>query len=133
MEGVLDEVSARTTRLITGKGKRVHAPNRYVMEGAITSLTRVGRRMTTFLVGAAYRIDLDGARKVIVEAIASAPGVSAEPMPEAFVEEFGDSTINIACRFWHAPTIHAQWAARDEAMRSVKRAFDAAGATIAFP
>ncbi len=131
--GRIDEVSARTVRVISVDGRRVHFPNRAVLEGAIVNLTTEGARMTTFIAGVDYATDLDQAREVIAAAMADAPGVLAEPPPEAFVEEFADSTINIACRFWHAPEIQAEWASRDEAMRSVKRALDASGITIAFP
>jgi small conductance mechanosensitive channel len=89
--------------------------------------------LTTFIVGAAYDTQLELAREVIVTAMNSADAVLSDPPPEAFVNEFSDSTINIACRFWHAPQIQAEWAARDEAMRAVKRALDANGITIAFP
>lgn len=133
VEGRIDEVSARTVRIITVDGRRVHFPNRKVLEGAITNLTAEGQRLTTFTVGAAYDTDLDRAREVIVAAMESASTVLSSPAPEAFVQEFGDSTINIACRFWHAPEIQAEWVARDEAMRAVKRALDANGLTIAFP
>jgi small conductance mechanosensitive channel len=133
VEGQIDEVSARTVRIITIDGMRVHFPNRKVLEGAITNLTTEGQRLTTFTVGAAYDTDLDRAREVIVTAMESASTVLSSPAPEAFVQEFGDSTINIACRFWHAPEIQAEWVARDEAMRAVKRALDASGITIAFP
>jgi small conductance mechanosensitive channel len=133
VEGQIDEVSARTVRIITIDGMRVHFPNRKVLEGAITNLTTEGQRLTTFTVGAAYDTDLDLAREVIVTAMESASTVLSSPAPEAFVQEFGDSTINIACRFWHAPEIQAEWVARDEAMRAVKRALDASGITIAFP
>lgn len=133
VEGRIDEVSARTVRIITVDGRRVHFPNRKVLEGAITNLTAEGQRLTTFTVGAAYDTDLDRAREVIVAAMESASTVLSSPAPEAFVQEFGDSTINIACRFWHAPEIQAEWVARDEAMRAVKRALDANGMTIAFP
>jgi small conductance mechanosensitive channel len=133
VEGNIDEVSARTVRIITVDGRRVHFPNRKVLEGAITNLTTEGRRLTTFTVGAAYDTDLDEARKVIVAAMQSAETVLSSPTPEAFVQEFADSTINIACRFWHEPEIQAEWVARDEAMRAVKRALDANGITIAFP
>ena len=68
-----------------------------------------------------------------MEALTAVPTVAPEPLPAAFVDEFADSTINIACRFWHEPEIQAEWAARDEATRAVKRAFDASGITIAFP
>lgn len=133
VEGNIDEVNARTLRVITVDGRRVHLPNRSVLEGAITNLTIEGRRMTTFIVGAAYDTDLELARDVILAALESTPTVLAEPSPEAFVEEFSDSTINIACRFWHEPQIQAEWAARDEAMRAVKRALDDHDITIAFP
>jgi small conductance mechanosensitive channel len=133
IEGGIDEVSARTVRLITVDGKRIHLPNRSVLEGAITNLTIEGRRLTTFIVGAAYNTDLELAREVIVTAMTSADAVLSDPPPEAFVQEFSDSTIKIACRFWHAPEIQAEWAARDEAMRAVKQGLDANGLRIAFP
>ncbi|MCP3910077.1 MAG: mechanosensitive ion channel family protein [Actinomycetia bacterium] len=133
VEGEVEEVSARTVRLITVDGRRVHLPNRSVLDGAITNLTNEGRRLTTFIVGAAYDTDLDLARQVIVEALDSSPLVLSDPPPQAFVEDFADSTINIACRFWHQPQVQAEWAARDESMRAVKRALDDAGITIAFP
>jgi small conductance mechanosensitive channel len=133
IEGVIDEVSARTVRITTVDGKRVHLPNRSVLEGAIINLTIDGQRMTTFIVGAAYDTDLEHAREVIVTAMQSADAVLSDPSPQAFVEEFSDSTIHIACRFWHAPEIQAEWVARDEAMRAVKRGLDANGIKIAFP
>jgi small conductance mechanosensitive channel len=133
IEGAIDEVSARTVRIITVDGKRVHLPNRSVLEGAVTNLTTEGQRLTTFIVGAAYDTDLEHAREVIVAAMQSADAVLSDPSPQAFVDEFSDSTINIACRFWHAPEIEAEWVARDEAMRAVKRSLDANGIKIAFP
>lgn len=133
VQGKIDEVSARTVRVITIDGRRVHFPNRKVLEGAITNLTTEGQRMTTFTVGAAYHTDLEQAREVIVAAMMSADTVLSSPAPEAFVQEFSDSTINISCRFWHTPEIQAEWVARDEAMRAVKRALDANDITIAFP
>jgi small conductance mechanosensitive channel len=133
VEGNIDEVSARTVRIMTVDGRRVHFPNRAVLEGAITNLTSEGRRLSTFIVGAAYDTDLEQAREVIVTALGTAAAVLAEPRPDAYVQEFAESTINIACRFWHEPQIQAEWAARDEAMRAVKRALDEHGITIALP
>jgi len=133
VEATVEEVSARTVRTVTVDGRRVHFPNRAVLAGAITNLTSEGGRLTTFVVGVAYHTDLDRAVEVIVEAIESVPAVFADPPPMAFVQNFADSTIEIACRFWHAPEIQAEWVARDEAMRSVKRSFNEHGITIAFP
>jgi small-conductance mechanosensitive channel len=104
-----------------------------VLEGPIDNLTVEGARMTMFIAGVAYDTDLDHARAVIVEALTGVDSVCSDPEPQAFVQEFSDSTIDIACRFWHDPRIQEEWAARDEAMRAVKRGFDANGITIAFP
>ena len=131
--GQVDEISARTVRIVAVDGQRIHVPNRTVLDGTITNLVSEGQRMTTFVAGVAYSTDLDRACAVMVEAVGSTATAAAEPPPRAFVEEFADSTINIACRFWHRPEIQTEWIARDEAMRAVKRAFDAEGITIAFP
>jgi len=133
IEGDISEVSARTVRVITVDGRRIHFPNRSVLDGTIVNLTTEGKRMTRFAAGVAYDTDLDRAREVIIESIGTARGVLSDPPPQAFVHEFADSTINIACQFWHEPKIQEEWAARDAAMRAVKRAFDEQGITIAFP
>ena len=131
--GQVDQVTARTVRILSVDGRWVHIPNRTVLDGTITNLVSHGLRMSTFTAGVEYATDLDFARDVIVEAISATSTAAAEPGPAAFVEEFADSTITIACRFWHEPDIESEWAARDESMRAVKRAFDERGITIAFP
>lgn len=131
--GRVEEINARTVRMITPEGERVHLPNRVVLDGTIVNLVSEGRRMTTFVAGVDYATDLDRAKRVIEEAIAGTALAETEPPPAAFVQEFNSSTIDIACRFWHGPEIETAWRARDEAMRAVKRAFDAERITIAFP
>lgn len=81
----------------------------------------------------AYDSDLEQVRSIILEACADAEEVVAEPPPEAWVEEFGDSSINVAVRYWHASDIATRWRARNAVALAVKRAFDDAGVTIPFP
>jgi len=131
--GNLVEVNSRTVVLHTIDGRRVHVPSRTVLNSAIRNLSIERQRLTSFVAGVEYSTDLDRARSVAVEALSNAEGVYADPPPEALVEEFDDSTINISCRFWHAADLLSELRARDEAMRTVKRAFDASGITIAFP
>lgn len=133
VEGEIEEVSARTVRMITVDGRRVHLPNRSVLADTITNLTSEGRRLSTFVVGAAYSTNLDQACELIVTTLGTVPSVLTDPPPTAFVQEFAESTIDIACRIWHQPEIEAEWAARDDAMRTVKRALNEHGITIAFP
>lgn len=72
-------------------------------------------------------------RSIILSACAGADGVEAVPPPEAWVEEFGDSSINLVVRYWHASDIASRWRIRNVVAISVKRAFDDAGVTIPFP
>ena len=132
-QGAIEEVNARTVRMVSVDGRRVHIPNRTALDGTIVNLMAHGARMTTFVAGVEYATDLDRTREVVVGALQSCEMVADEPVPEAHVQEFNSSTIDIACRFWHAPGVHEEWRARDEAMRAVKRALDADGITIAFP
>lgn len=131
--GVVVDVNSRTVILQTIDGRCVHIPSRRVLNAAIHNLTIEGARLSTFVAGVEYATDLDQAREIAVEAMANAAGVHSEPPPEALVEEFSDSTINISCRIWHDADQLSEYRARDEAMRSVKRAFNEHGVVIAFP
>lgn len=131
--GLVVEIDSRTVVLHTIDGRRIHIPSRTVLNSAIINMTVESRRLTSFVAGVDYTTDLDRARSVAVDAMVGSPGVHPEPPPEALVEEFADSTINISCRFWHDPDLMSELRARDEAMRAVKRAFEAHGVVIAFP
>jgi small-conductance mechanosensitive channel len=63
----------------------------------------------------------------------SVDGVLSEPPPRAFVEQFGDSSIDFALRFWHEPQTAVQWDVRDRVARQLKKDLDAAGIEIPFP
>ena len=131
--GVVVDVNSRTVILQTIDGRSVHVPSRRVLNSAIHNMSIEGSRLTTFVAGVEYSTDLDRARTIAVDAMSSAAGVHSEPPPEALVEEFSNSTINISCRLWHGSDQLSEYRARDEAMRAVKRAFDANGVVIAFP
>ena len=132
-EGRVVDVNARAVVISTPDGERVIVPAGDVLANPIVNLTREGVRRTTLEIGVDYSTDLEKAREVLLEAAASTGEVKAHPPPEARVMEFGDSTIVIALRFWHEPTIAAMWAARDRMAVAAKASLDEAGITIAFP
>lgn len=133
IEGEVTELTARTVIIDTMDGKRVHLPNATVLESAIVNFTTGDRRRSFIDVGLAYNTDLAAAVAIMIEAVAGASGVINDPPPEAFIHEFGDSTINARVRFWHEPQIRAEWTIRHEVAVTIKGALDARGIEIAFP
>ena len=132
-EGTVQSINLREVGLIGFDGVRVHLPNAGVWSNPIVNFTELGQRRTTFEVGVSYDTDLDAARVVILDVMGGIDGLSPQPAPEAFVEEFGESGINFALRFWHDPDFGVEWRVRDELARALKKRFDAEGITIPFP
>lgn len=132
-EGQIEDISLRATILRTYDGRRVFVPSADVLKNAIENNTAFDRRRTTLLVGVAYDTDLEMARSTIIEALTGMETVLATPQPEAFVETFGESSIDFAVRFWHRPRILELWEARHDAAVAIKQAFDAASIDIPFP
>ncbi len=132
-EGVVEDVSLRTTTLRTFDGVQVYIPNSEVWKNAIENSTETDLRRTTLALGVGYADDLDAAQELILDTTKGVDGVTGDPAPQACVHEFGDSSINFAVRFWHDSPIAQEWKVRDEVARSLKRALDDAGFEIPYP
>ena len=132
-EGVVEDVNLRTTVLTTYDGLIVYLPNAEVLKHPIVNYTRTPLSRTSLTVGLAYDTDLPQAREVLSEACRGAAGVEASPPPEVWVEQFGESSIDIAVRYWHAADIASRWRVRSAVAIALKAGLDRAGMTIPFP
>ena len=134
LDGTVQDVNFRTVVLRTYDGERVLVPCSQVLSNPIINHTAHGRRRTTLNVGVAYGTDLRKAQHVLLEAVRSVDDVLVEPRdPEAWVEQFGESSIDFAVRFWHAPDIATEWRVRSAVAMAINEALDAAGIEIPFP
>ena len=133
LEGTVEDVNFRTVVLRTYAGERVLIPCSEVLNNPITNFTANGLRRTTLPVGVAYGTDLPTARDVLLRAARQVEGVRVAPPVEAWVEQFGESSIDFALRFWHAPDIATMWRVRSGVAMTVKAAFDDTGIEIPFP
>lgn len=132
-EGVVEDVNLRTTELTTYDGLTVYLPNAEVLRSAIVNYTRTPWSRTELTVGLAYDTDLEQARTVLLEACRGTAGVQETPPVEAWVHQFGESSIDVAVRYWHAADIASRWRVRSAVAISVKAGLDRAGMTIPFP
>ncbi len=132
-EGRVDDIDLRVVQLTTYDGLTVYLPNADVLQAPIVNFTRTPSSRGELAVGVAYDTDLERARSLLLQACAAAAGVQAAPPPEVWVREFGDSSIELVVRYWHAADIASRWRVRSAVAVELKRALDAAGIAIPFP
>jgi small conductance mechanosensitive channel len=132
--GIVQEVNLRWTEILTQQGQLVLIPNKQVFENPIMNYTIRGSRRVDITLGVSYGDDLEKARQVALEAVASLPGRTPDRPVELFYEEFAESSIDFTIRFWIPFETQKDYlAARSDAIIVIKKAFDAAGITIPFP
>lgn len=116
----------------TFDGLLVLLPNAQVLQNPLTNFTHFENRRTDFTIGVAYGTDLDEARRVAMEAVASCDGVDESPAPEAWVEELAASWVTIRVRYWHSPRVADMWQVRSSAITAVYKSTEQHGIDMPF-
>lgn len=127
--GVVSEISLATTQLIAEDGEDIVIPNKHVV-GEIHR-NSYESKVVEGAIGIAYHESPQEAIEVIEKVLRENPDVADTPRPLVGIENFGDSSIDIAYRFW-APTMkyfETQYAIN----LAVFEALGAAGISIPFP
>lgn len=132
-EGTVQRIDTRNTTILTPAGELVKIPSATVIKSDLTNYTQRGSRRTSLPIGVAYGTDLRNAQEVILAAVKATDGVLATPTPEAYLEAFGESSIDFSVRFWHRPKIADFWLVRSEVAFAVEAALADADITIPFP
>ncbi len=131
--GTVQEINFRAVVLRNFDGEAIYLPSSLVMNDVIVNHTKHGLRRTVVAVGVAYGTDLARAQSVILDAVSSVDGVRETPPAQAWVTEFGDSSIDFDVRYWHEPGIATVFRVRSGVAMAIKAAFDAEGIEIPFP
>lgn len=100
--GKVKTLEFRYTKLKTFDGKDVYIPNSDVLTKPVINFTEDGFFRWDFIVGIAYEDDIEGAKKIILEALRSEPNVIEDESHENFVIEhnLGVSTVDLKVFFW---------------------------------
>ncbi|MEP0859117.1 mechanosensitive ion channel family protein, partial [Trichocoleus sp. DQ-U1] len=102
-EGTVENIQTRATTIRTYDGRRIVIPNSELFTNSVTVNTAFENRRLQYDVGIGYGDDIDRAKQLILEAIASVDGVLEDPAPDALVVDLADSTVNIRARWWVQP------------------------------
>lgn len=133
-EGTVEEIQTRATTIRTYDGRRVVIPNSELFTNSVTVNTAFDNRRLEYDVGIGYGDNIDRAKELILEAIASVDKVLQDPPPEALVMELAESTVNIRARWWIAPPRRADALdTRDQVLTAIKKKLTANGIDLPFP
>lgn len=129
--GTVEKIQLFTTQLKTPDNKTVIVPNSGMTGGNIVNYSSKGTRRVDMVFGIGYSDDIDRARTVIEEVIASDERILKEPAPVVAVHELGDSSVNFVARPWvnAADYFAVLW----DFTEKVKKRFDEEGISIPFP
>lgn len=133
LEGTVEEIDLRVTKLVDYDGELVLIPNADVFRSTILNRTRRGYRRTRVAIGIDYRDDHDAAGPLLLEAVRGIEGVRENPPPEVICTGLGDSSVDFEIRYWTNPTQAEVLQVQDRVVRAAKTAVEGAGMTIPWP
>lgn len=134
--GRVEEITLRTTRLVTRSNITVSIPNASVASSDITNLSAGGPLRVETAVGIAYKESAKAARDVMTPILEAHESVLQSPgrKPQIWLKDLGDSSVNLVLLYWVSPAnIATQPKISAEILEQCKEALDAAGIEIPFP
>lgn len=100
VKGPVLNVDLRSTQIKTVDGRDIYIPNSMVIKNVFTNYTRDGYLRLDFLVGLDTNDDLEKARDLIIGHLKKHTDVLDDPLPNAEVEELGESAVSLKVMFW---------------------------------
>ena len=133
MQGAVVRLTSRATILMTPDGNHLRIPNAQVFKAVITNFTRNPERRFTFGLGVDANDDPAAAIETGLATLRALPFVLAEPRPQAWIEEVGDSNIVLTFAPWIDQTHTDFLKAKSAAIRAVKIKLEDEGFSLPEP
>jgi potassium efflux system protein len=131
--GVVSRIRMRATTVTTYERQEYVIPNKDLITGRVINWTlsdSVNRSLVR--VGVAYGTDTRRVGEILREICRNTPHILKEPGPIVTFDEFGDSTLNFAVRFYLA-TLDNRFATVNELHNAIAERFAEENIEIAFP
>lgn len=131
VSGVVEDIRILSTTIRTYDGIYVRIPNERVFNSNIQNYVAHGARRFAYKIGIRYKDDADKAISIIKNLLEEHPLILKEPSPTIFVEELGESSVNLNIKIW-APS--SEWySVYTEMLWKIKTALEKEGIEIPFP
>lgn len=132
-EGVVEEITSRSTRIRTYDGERAVIPNGDIYTSSILVRTAYDHRRVRVTVGIGYRDSITEARNTIHRVLESNEQVLSDPGPRVYVSELAPSSVNLSVYFWTASNQANVLKVGDRVVTEIKEALDAAEIDMPYP
>ena len=130
IEGTVTEISVFYTKLLTADNKLIVIPNGTLSNSSITNVSNVEKRRVDILVGIGYEADIREAKAVLLKLAEEDEARIAEEEPVVFVNNLGDSAVELGVRIWVAAENY--WSAKWRLTENIKYALDEHGISIPY-
>jgi small-conductance mechanosensitive channel len=135
VNGVVRDIGARSTRIVTGENVEIVVPNSTLLQHNVVNWTLSSDEIRANIsVGVAYGTPLQQARDLLLDAAANHGLVLKSPAPVVLCEEFGENAVILRLYFWmrvrrafERRTVESDLRFKTESL------FRKAGLVIAFP
>lgn len=105
-EGYVEEIRLMSTIIRKYNGVYVRVPNEKVFTSSITNYVAYAARRRELSIGVAYGTDVAKAEAIIRQVLDAEPLVLKKPVPEVFVNELAENSVDINVKYW-APS--SEW------------------------
>ncbi|WP_286238325.1 mechanosensitive ion channel family protein [Neptuniibacter halophilus] len=129
ISGIVKEIKLAYTLLLTEDGEIITIPNKHIVGEVITNSFEY--KVVEASVGISYSADPEQAIEQIRQVLAEAEHLPQEPAAQIGIEGFGDSSIDIAYRYW-VPT-ERYFELQYQINLAVFKALQQSGIEIPFP
>jgi MscS family membrane protein len=136
VEGTVEEVSFRSTKIRTFAQALITMPNSKIANEPITNWTRMGKRRIKFNLRVAYSTPRDKLRRCVErirEMLHTHPEIHKETIFVTF-DEFGDSSLDIFLYFFTKTTVWAEYLkVKEDVNFKIMEILEQEGVSVALP
>ena len=129
-EGTVEKIDLFYTYLLTPDHRTVSVPNGVLSNTSLTNISMQEKRQIREIVGISYEADIRSAKEIIERVLCSDEGVLKTEPTEVFVNNLGESSVDLGWRVWVRPDDY--FAVKWRITESIKYALDEAEIEIPY-
>lgn len=132
--GFIRQTKARYTLIETVDGRDVMIPNEEFISQRVNNWTFSNKKARVEVkLGVSYDADIDLARQLMIDAAKAHPKTLPNTEPLCFLNQFGESSIELLLYFWVADVTDGRLEPRSDVMRTIWHSFKEHHITIPYP